>query len=328
VCYDAGGESPTVTDANLILGYLNATSLVGGELKLNADKARVAFESQIAKPMNLSVERAAYGTHQLAAANMIRAIRAVSSERGRDPRRYALFAFGGNGPLFAAGMAQSLGMKRVVVPPSPGLFSSFGLLYADTEHHFSRSLIATLSEVEPSRLAAVWSELETQARAQLDAEGFPENRIEIKRAANMHYKGQIFELTTPASDGAINAEFCADLQERFGQEHEITYGHRAGPEEPVELVSAMVIARGIPETPRVPERLNLTNRATDNKSGDRKAYFGPDHGWLETAVLRRQDLSTAKRGPLIVEEYDATCVVPPGATAVLDDDNNILIDLD
>ncbi len=327
VCYDAGGESPTVTDANLILGYLNATSLVGGELKLNADKARDAFERDIAKPMNLSVERAAYGTHQLAAANMIRAIRAVSSERGRDPRKYALFAFGGNGPLFATGMAQSLGMKRVVVPPSPGLFSSFGLLYADTEHHFSRSLIATLSEVEPDRLASVWSELESQARDQLKAEGFPEERIDISRAANMHYKGQIFELTTPAPDGEINQQFCADLQERFGQEHETTYGHRAGPDEPVELVSAMVIARGIPLHPRVPDRLMLKGAGEGKSNSTRKAYFGPDHGWLDTAVVRRTDLSTPTDGPLIVEEYDATCLVPPGARAALDDNNNILIDL-
>jgi N-methylhydantoinase A len=326
VCYDAGGEAPTVTDANLILGYLNETSLVGGELSLNAERAREVFEREIAKPMGLSLERAAYGAHQIAAANMIRAIRAVSSERGRDPRRYALFAFGGNGPLFAAGMADSLSMNHIVVPPSPGLFSSFGLLYADAEHHFSRSLMSVLSEADPERLAQAWTALEGQALAQLAVEGYPPERVEISRAANMHYKGQIFELTTAAPAGAIDAAFCAELQDRFGQEHERTYGHRAGPEEPVELVSAMVVAKGLPEYPRVPERLNVVpaKRGADDA---RRAYFGPDHGWLDTAVVDRGDLGARRAGPLIVEEYDATCLVPPGATVELDDDGNINIDL-
>jgi N-methylhydantoinase A len=329
VCYDAGGTQPTVTDANLILGYLNPTSLVGGELTLNADKASEVFEKIVAAPMGLSLERAAYGAHQIAAANMIRAIRAVSTERGRDPRQYALFAFGGNGPLFAAGMARALSMKRIVIPPSPGLFSSFGLLYADAEHHFSRSLMAVLDAVDPQRLAAAWTELETQAHAQLIAEGYPDARITISRAANMHYKGQIFELTTAAPSGAINAEFCAELQERFGAEHERTYGHRAGPEEPVVLVSAMVVARGIPEHPRVPERLRLSTGVgpADSVSTSRRAYFGADDGWLDTAIVRRADLAQRSEGPLIVEEYDATCLLPPRAQAQLDDDGNILIDL-
>jgi N-methylhydantoinase A len=334
VCYDTGGEAPTVTDANLILGYLNPASLVGGELKLNARKASEVFEQKIAAAMGLSIERAAYGAHQIAAANMIRAIRAVSTERGRDPRQYALFAFGGNGPLFAAGMAAALGMKRIVVPPSPGLFSSFGLLYADAEHHFSRSLMVVLSEVDPQRLANAWAELETQAHAQLVAEGYPDSRINISRAANMHYKGQIFELTTAAPEGTIDAQFCAQLQESFGAEHERTYGHRAGTGEPVVLVSAMVIARGIPEHPRVPQRLQLSgtdgagNRGGESAPGSRRAYFGADDGWLDTAIVRRADLAQRTAGPLIVEEYDATCLVPPRAQAQLDDDGNILMDLE
>ena len=327
VCYDAGGTQPTVTDANLILGYLNPEFLVGGELQLNADKARAAFQKAVAEPMGLELERAAYGAHQIAAANMIRAIRAVSSERGRDPRQYALFAFGGNGPLFAAGMARALGMRRIVVPPSPGLFSSFGLLYADIEQHFSRSLMCVLREVDPARLAAAWAELEDQARQQLAAEGFPPERIQLSRAANMHYKGQIFELSTAAPDGAIDAGFAAELEERFGQEHERTYGHRAGPEEPVELVSAMLIARALPEHPRLPERLQIAPGPTQAEGRSRQAYFGPEHGWRDTAVVSRAELATPRQGPMIVEEYDATCVVPPDATARLDEDGNLQIEL-
>ncbi|MEE8279365.1 MAG: hydantoinase/oxoprolinase family protein, partial [Alphaproteobacteria bacterium] len=126
LCYDTGGTEPTVTDANVLLGYINPNYLVGGELKLDASKARAVFEDRIAKPLGLSVEHAAYGAHQIAASNMIRAIKSVSTERGRDPREYALFAFGGSGPIFGAGMARELRMKRIMVPPSPGLFSSFG----------------------------------------------------------------------------------------------------------------------------------------------------------------------------------------------------------
>ncbi|MDP7391667.1 MAG: hydantoinase/oxoprolinase family protein, partial [Alphaproteobacteria bacterium] len=162
VCYDIGGKDPTVTDANVILGYLNQEYLVGGELKIDASRSHKVFADTIAKPMELSVEHAAYGAHQIAISNMIRAIRAVSSERGRDPRRYAMVPFGGNGPLFAAGMARELQMKQIVVPPSPGLFSSFGLLYADVEHHYSRTVQRVVREMEPSSLTDVWKTLEDQ----------------------------------------------------------------------------------------------------------------------------------------------------------------------
>jgi N-methylhydantoinase A len=135
LCYDLGGTEPTVTDANVILGYLNPAALAGGAVKLNARLAHELFQNRIAARMGMSLEEAAHGAHLIAASNMMRAIKAVSSERGRDPREYVLFAFGGNGPLFAAGMARALEMSRVVVPPAPGLFSAFGLLYSEVEHH-------------------------------------------------------------------------------------------------------------------------------------------------------------------------------------------------
>ena len=130
LCYDLGGTEPTITDANVILGYINPSYLVGGAVQLNAEKSRQVFAESLATPLGLSLAHAAYGAHQIAASNMMRVIRAVSTERGRDPRSYTLFAFGGNGPLFAAGMAAALQMQRIIIPPSAGLFSSFGLLYA------------------------------------------------------------------------------------------------------------------------------------------------------------------------------------------------------
>lgn len=326
VCYDAGGEEPTITDANVLLGYINPGHLVGGALKLNRDKAAEVFEAKVAKPLGLPLDVAAHGAHLISASNMIRAIKAVSTERGRDPRNYALFAFGGNGPLFAAGMAATIGIKRVIIPPSPGLFSSFGLLYADVEHHYSRTFRRLLSDADPVELTAAWNGLAEDALAQLKEEGFTGAAAVVERSASLHYKGQIYELAVPAPEGELDAGKLSELAERFGKEHETVYGHRAGPEEPVELVNIAVVGRGVSEASRVPDQLHadLAARPSDPS---RQAYFGRDHGWMETPVIARADLETPRQGPAIVEEYDATCLIPPGGTASLDRFGNIVIDL-
>jgi len=326
VCYDAGGEVPTITDANVILGYLNPNHLIGGALKLNAAKARRAFAAKIAEPLDLAIEDAAYGAHEIAASNMIRAIKAVSTERGRDPREFALFAFGGNGPLFAAGMARSLGIARVIVPPAPGLFSSFGLLYADVEHHYSRTFRRLLRGSDLAEIDAAWKDLAGQATAQLESEGFSGKTARLRRSGALHYKGQSFELVVAVPDGPFDAGAAAHLEEAFGQEHERTYGHRAGPEEPVELVSIQVVGQGLRQGTGVPERVQQS-RADGAAGAARRAYFGATHGWLEAPVLGRSALAARRAGPLIVEEYDATCVVPPDAAAELDAAGNIVIEI-
>jgi len=326
VCYAKGGETVTVTDANVVLGYLNQKHLVGGALPIDAARAREAFKVQVADPLGLPVEEAAHGAFRIAASNMIRAIRAVSSERGRDPRTFALFAFGGNGPLFACEMAKTLDMKRVVIPPSPGLFSAFGLLYADLEHHYSRTLRRVTQEADPAEIAAAWGELENQARTQLAADGVAAADMQIRRAGALHYKGQSFELVVPAPDGAIDKDFLDQLADAFGAEHARVYGHRAGPEEPVELVSMQVVAASRADRGGVPERVTQS-RPEPDPGPPRRVFFGQERGWLETPVLRRSDLAGGRAGPLIVEEYDATCVVPPGAKASIDEGGNIVIEL-
>jgi N-methylhydantoinase A len=316
VSYDLGGTESTVTDANVILGYLNPEFLIGGALALNAERARQVFAEQVAGPLKLSLEHAAYGAHQITAANMRRAIRAVSSERGRDPRQYVLFAFGGNGPLFAAGMAESLHIKRIIVPPSPGLFSAFGLLYADVEHHYSRTFRRLLRSADAQELGEAWERMAQEAVTQLAADGFGAHQMRVRRAAQLHYQGQTFELTVPAPDGPLDAAALAALEEAFGQEHERTYGHRAGPGEPVEIVNIQVVGQGTPARPRVPQRILATRQTERGRPTMRQAYFGPQFGWQETPVLQRADLFTP-----------ATCVVPPTANAVLDTFGNIIIDL-
>ena len=327
ICYDQGGTEPTVTDANVILGYINPAHLVGGALKLNAEKAHTAFEEKIAGSLGLELAHAAYGAYQIAGSNMIRAIKAVSSERGRDPRIYSLFAFGGNGPVFAAAMAEALQMKRIVIPPSPGLFSSFGLLYADVEHHYSRTFRRLLRDADPEELNEVWDVMAEEARAQLRTEGFDEAQMRVRRSSSMHYKGQIFELTVPVPDGYLDRSAIDGLEEAFGQEHELTYGHRAGPEEPVELVNIQVIGQGLPDRPRVPDAIAADRPGDASVAAARQAYFGLEVGWLETPIITRAALADPRQGPCIVEEYDATCVVPPEATAGLDEYGNIVIDL-
>ena len=327
LCYDTGGTEPTVTDANVLLGYINPNYLVGGELKLDASKARAVFEDRIAKPLGLSVEHAAYGAHQIAASNMIRAIKSVSTERGRDPREYALFAFGGSGPIFSAGMARELRMKRIMVPPSPGLFSSFGLLYADVEHHYSRTFRHLLRKIDLGELNRIWDQMVDDALDQLAVDGFSEGKRQVRRTASMHYQGQTFELTVPVPDGPIDEKAVAVLEESFSREHERTYGHRAGADEPLELVNVQVVGYGVSERSRVPDRIFATKAREAAPLPPRQVYFGLDAGWQETPILRRSDLETPRQGPCIVEEYDATVVIPPDSKAELDAYGNILIDL-
>jgi N-methylhydantoinase A len=284
------------------------------------------FAVSIAEPLGMSLEAAAYGAHQIAASNMIRAIKSVSTERGRDPREFALFAFGGNGPLFACGMAAALGITKVIVPPAPGLFSSFGLLYADIEHHYARSFRRLLRRADLAEIERAWGELAGQASRQLAIEGFTGARARLLRFAALHYKGQSFDLVVPVPDGPIDERMVAHLEEAFGAEHERTYGHRAGIEEPVELVAIQVVGQGLREGPSVPERM-VSSRPEPVPGPPRRVYFG-ERGWIETPVVRRSDLARKRTGPLIVEEYDATCVVPPGAVAELDRAGCVLIALE
>src|SRR5437868_11274092 len=323
VCYDQGGTEPTVTDANVVLGYINPAQLVGGALKLNAAKARTVIAEKIARPLGMSLEEAAYGAHLIAASNMIRALKAVSSERGRDPRDYALVAFGGNGPVFAAGMAEAMHIPQVLIPPSAGVFSSFGLLYAEVEYYFTRTRKRLLRALDPAEAQNIIEGLEAEARARLSADGFAPERIELRRSASLHYQGQSFELRVSLAAGPLDQAALAALEEAFGVEHERTYGHRAGVEEPVELVGLEVIGRGVPQTPRAASAAAAA-LAPDIAIADRRrrAYFGPK-GWLDANVINRSNLKTAHPGPCIVEEYDATCLIPPGWNARLDEYGNI-----
>jgi len=327
VCYDRGGELPTITDANLVLGYINPRYLVGGALSLNATRARQIFAKHIATPLGLELAHAAYAAHRIAIANMIRAISSVSSERGRDPRDYTLFPFGGNGPLFASGIARELGMRKIVVPPCSGVFSACGLLYSEVEHHYTRTFRRVMNDADPDEINRVWESMAQEANTQLESEGFNRNQIRMQRSAQLRYQGQSFELSVPVSNGKLGRESLLSIAESFGKEHERTYGHRGRPNEMVELVNLQLIGQGLSEHSAVPDKILGEAVSHLAESETREAYFGPERGWFNTPVVARTDLHTTRQGPLIVEEYDATCVIPPDASASLDGFGNILIEL-
>jgi N-methylhydantoinase A len=321
VCYGRGGTAPTITDCNLVLGYLDPAGLVGGALRVDIDAARAAVERDLAGPMGCSVEQAAHGMLRLASATMMRAIRAVSVERGRDPRQFALLAFGGNGPLFAASLAAELGIARVIVPPMPGVFSAFGLLVADTEHHASQSFRTRVDTADAARLQGVLDALHRAGTDRLARDGFPPERQTYRRMAMARYVGQSSEIEVALPDGDA-AALLAALPEHFGTEHERTYGFRAPPDEPVELVLISVIARGTPQHPRLPKRIPA---ASANVPTQRRAWFA-DQGWCDTPVTDRARLAAAPlSGPLIVQEYDATCLVPRGWQASVDAFGNVVM---
>jgi N-methylhydantoinase A len=213
----------------------------------------------------------------------------------------------------------------VLIPPSAGVFSSFGLLYAEIEYYFTRTRKRLLRRVTPHELQQTVDGLEAEARARLAEDGFAPERIEIRRSASLHYQGQSFELRVPLAAGRLDAAALGALEEAFGAEHERTYGHRAGVEEPVELVSLEIVGRGIPEVPRAASAA-AAGLALDIAIAEtrRRAYFGPK-GWLDAQVVNRSDLALAHAGPCIVEEYDATTLVPPGWNARLDEYGNIVM---
>ena len=316
VCYDRGGTEPTVTDCNVILGFLSPDYLVGGSLKLNRDKAAEAIRIKVAEPLGLSIEEAAWGVHVVANATMARALRAVSSERGRDPRQFALMAFGGNGPVHAATLAASMKMSTILLPPVSGVFSALGLLFPETEHHLVRTFKRVLEVLDLGEAAEALRQMEAEGAGMLAVEGYGKDDSAFEWQADMRYTGENSELTVRL-DGI--GDLPAAAREKFSLSHEQTYGYRSD-EEQVEIVNLRVIARGLSRTPRVPGELKVKTGGAERAPGtrNRRAYFGREHGWQNTPVVGRTDVGTEGRpGPLIVEEYDSTTVVPPGCTVRL-----------
>ena len=278
----------------------------------------------MARPLGLSEVAAAHGIHALVNSNMGRALRAVSSERGRDPRRFDLVCFGGGGPVHAAGLAEMLDISRVVVPPFPGVFSSFGLLVADVEHHFVQTYFKTFDEIDVEALSELLEGLWREGRRQLRLEGFDDQHHELITQVDMKYEGQVSDLTVPFPPGPVNRASLASVAQNFDLEHEQSFGYST--DAGYQLVNVRVIARGLSEQSRMPERFELA-ASSDHPQTSRNVYFGPNRGWADTPVVSRGSLAgQSANGPLIIEEYDSTTVAPPGWTAAVDESSNIILE--
>lgn len=326
VCYGRGGTQPTVTDANLVLGYINPEALVGGELRVDRGAAHRAIE-KLAADLKISPTDAAYGIHLIANSNMMRALNGVSSERGRDPSHYRLLAIGGNGAVHAVKLAEDLRIGTVVAPPVAGLFSALGLMFADVEHQIIRGYYRRVSDIDPAEINEFVRGMQAEARALLASEGFPPERQRLVAIGEVKYFGQMSTLPVEFGKPPLTAEALERYAETFAALHEQTYGYRS-PKERLQIVAIKVLGQGLAAFPRVPDRVSRDREVTRAET-TRRVYFGPELGWHETPLLPRANLTaTARRGPMVVEEYDCTTVVRPGWTARLDGWNNIVLEAD
>ena len=321
-CYSQGNENPTVTDANLVLGYLNPEALAAGTVPINKKLAEQAIQKNIAKPMKLGLMETAYGIHSVANAAMMRAVRAVTTYRGRDPRDFTLFAFGGAGGLHAVDLARVLRIKEVVVPLAAGVFSAVGLLYSNLEVNETAPLLTLIESVPLDIAEQAYGNLENKITKII---GGDKSEIEFTRFADVRFKGQAYEITVSfENDNVLTRKEFDKLANRFEKQHLDRYGHAFSGEFPVELVNLRLVGTKKRKTSAIKQ--NTENLETMENS--REVYFGPKIGNTNARVITRSCLNeVAEEGPIIIEEYEGTVVVPPDCTVRVDKQGNVIIKL-
>jgi N-methylhydantoinase A len=324
-CYGRGGSEPTVTDANLVLGYLNPHHFAGGAMTLDAAGAARAIDQALARPLGLTVEEAAWGVHAIVNTNMELATRVVSIERGRDPRALTFVAFGGSGPVHGCRIAQALGIPRVVLPAAAGVTAAIGLLAAEVKFDVARTYVRRLDTLDGAQVTAMYDDMAAQATEVVRQSGVTA-QISLVRAADARYVGQGYELTVPVPAGRLDAAALAAVRARFDEIYAARYGY-AAPDEPIEIVTWKLSAVG--GTPRVSLAKAPATSDRDPRTGTRAAYFPECGGFVATPVYDRYALTsgTAITGPAIVEERESTTVLPPGAAAVVDAYANLIVAL-
>lgn len=324
VCYGAGGTQPTVTDAHLVLGRI-PEHLLGGEMRLDRAAAERAIESHIARPLSISVQEAARGIIDVVNSNMMGAIRQVSIARGHDPRDFALVAFGGAGPLHGAELAELLDIPRVVVPRTPGVLSTWGLLSTDLRNDYVQTFKQTALNYDLAAIDATLRDLESRAFDWLSEEDVEPRNMVIRRAADLRYIHQGFELMVDVPDGRIDGDAMRVLEERFHAEHQRLYTYELR-SLPVELVNLRVTAIGVLPKLR-PHGDVATGSLNQAQAGERRVYFGGDLGEAVCPCYRRERLPAGARlqGPCIVDQADATTVILPGQQATVDTGGNMII---
>lgn len=323
-CYGRGGRDPTVTDANVVLGTMNPTALAGASLRIDRDAAVEAIMRVIARPLGLELMAAAHGMVQVACSTTMRALRAVSIERGVDPRNFAMMAFGGAGPIFAAELAATLGIGEVHIPPFPGIFSAVGLLMADYRQDFVRSLLVPVEQMRVDEIRANFRDLEEAARSAMALQNVAAERVSLVAEVDIQYRRQDMPLTIAMP--AASADVAVTLAQAFHLAHRTAFGYER--DHPIDIVSLRIRATARTETLPITElnRLAPMDKLAHAGPTRRRVYFGSRSGYADVPVVSRAALAGVElAGPLIVEEWDTSTVVPPGWRARVDASGNIVI---
>ena len=307
-CYGRGGEEPTVTDCNLLLGYLDRGSLLAGDLPIDYAAAERAVVNKLAEPLKIDLRTAAAAVIDVVNNAMAEALKIVSVQRGHDAREFTLAAFGGAGPMHAAALAEELGMAEVMCPPIPGAFSALGLVGSDLKRDYVRTVYTTTATAVPADLEAAFQGLEKQGAAMLDRAHVEPGRRRFERSVDARYVRQSYELAVPVPDGPLSAEGLAGIAEAFHARHHRSYGHD-NRSEPVQLVSLRVAAIG--SIPVLRLRQALAAPGTDPTKGRRAVWFGSS--WHQAAVLDRARLPAGftVSGPAVIESLESTILLPP-----------------
>ncbi len=326
VCYGRGGTEPTVTDADLVLGYLDPSYFLGGRIALELAAARRAIEERIAGPLGLAVEAAAWGIHQVANENMANAARVHALERGKDPHRFPVFAFGGAGPVHGYRLAEALGAPALIAPFGAGVMSTVGFLAAPLAFDFVRSAPGRVKALDWARANALLAEMQAEGQALLADSGVPVGAIVHRRQADMRYVGQGHEIRVPLPAGELGPHDTAAITAAFERVYRELYG-RLGPPVPIELINWRVIASGPPPELRLQTSAGPSADAQTALKGRRAAYFSELGGYHDTPVYDRYTLAPGARfdGPAIVEERESTVIVGPRGRCQVDEQRNLVI---
>ena len=318
-CYGRGGDAATVTDASVVLGYLNPERFAGGALTLDVGAAERAVGA-IGRRLGVDTITAAAGIHRVINARMADQIRLVTIKRGYDPRQFSLVVLGGAGPVHGAALAAEMGMAEVLVPEAPGVLAAFGLLAAAIEHHHARTLQARTDVADLAAVNRCLAELDAAGRARMHEEGVAAADVHVAYTADMRYVGQAYELEVPIA-APVAAERVPDIVAALHAVHERVYGY-ARTQQTVEFVNFRAVHTYRLPRPVVRPSAQAHGRLDDARVGERRAYFD---GFVSAAIYERARLPLGARlaGPAIVEQMDTTTVIPPGVTAVVDDAGNL-----